>query len=289
MSRIEACFKVLANMQRKALVPYITAGDPEPAKTVALLHILAEAGADLIELGVPFSDPMADGPVIQRASERALLHHVSLTDVLSCVARFRASNTTTPIVLMGYLNPVEVMGYDAFAGAAQDAGVDGVLTVDLPPEEGHELNAALTARNVDPIFLIAPTTTEQRIDYICRRARGFIYYVSLKGVTGAGGLDEAAVARNVARIRHYTELPICVGFGIKDAAAAARMAVFADGVVVGSALVARIEQCINEKESPEASIAALVAGMREALDWGCVDQAAVAAGDKNRSAGSKKD
>jgi len=218
-----------------------------------------------------------------------LQHHVRLRDVLSCVAQFRASNTTVPIVLMGYLNPVEVMGYEAFADAAQEAGVDGVLTVDLPPEEGHELIAALTARHVDPIFLIAPTTTEQRIDQICRQARGFIYYVSLKGVTGAGGVDEAAVARNIARIRRYTKLPICVGFGIKDAAAAARMAAFADGVVVGSALVARIEQCLNDKESPETPIAALVGGMRQAIDSGCIERATVTSGANYRSAGNKKD
>ena len=266
MSRIAACFATLHNAGRKALIPYITAGDPNPTVTVPLLHALVEVGADIIELGVPFSDPMADGPVIQQACERALVHHVSLRQVLEMVREFRRQNTTTPLVLMGYLNPVEVMGYEAFATAAARAGVDGVLMVDLPPEEGHALMERLRQQDLDPIFLLAPTTTAARLNKICSTASGFVYYVSLKGVTGAATLDTAAVANKVKEIRHITKLPIGVGFGIRDGATAAAVAAVADAVIVGSALVSRIGALADSPDKIPAEAAALLGEMRRAMD-----------------------
>jgi tryptophan synthase alpha chain len=267
VSRIEACFRRLKTARRKALVPYVTAGDPDPAVTVPLMHAMAGAGADILELGVPFSDPMADGPVIQRASERALRHHVSLHDVLAMVARFRERDADTPVVLMGYLNPVEAMGYAAFAEAAAAAGVDGVLTVDMPPEEAGELIAAFAERGLDPIFLAAPTTTPERMDRICAAGRGFIYYVSLKGVTGAANLDIASVRERLAELRRHTGLPVGVGFGIRDADSAARVAAVADAVVVGSALVRLIEDNADAGEaSLVAAITARLREMRAAID-----------------------
>ncbi|MDF0606520.1 tryptophan synthase subunit alpha [Neisseriaceae bacterium TC5R-5] len=239
MSRIARCFANLAG--RKALIPFITAGDPQPALTVELMYGLVDGGADIIELGVPFSDPMADGPVIQRASERALLHKVGLREVLDIVAAFRQSNTTTPVVLMGYLNPVFAMGYAEFAERAKSSGVDGVLTVDSPPEESVDLAAALCAVDLDPVFLIAPTTPNSRVLEIAKLARGYVYYVSLKGVTGAGHLDIDEVARKIASLREYIRLPIGVGFGIRDAATAKAIASAADAVVIGSRLVQEIE------------------------------------------------
>ena len=241
MSRLAQCFGRLRAAGRKVLIPYVTAGDPAPALTVPLMHAMVQAGADVLELGVPFSDPMADGPVIQRASERALAHHVSLRGVLDMVREFRRRDGVTPVVLMGYLNPVETMGYAAFAAAAAEAGVDGVLTVDLPPEEAGDLLGALDARGLDPIFLVAPNSTPERLRRISAAARGFIYYVSLKGVTGASHLDVESVRGKVAEIRRYTELPVGVGFGIRDAASAAAVADMADAVVIGSALVKIIE------------------------------------------------
>ena len=266
MSRIAACFATLHNAGRKALIPYITAGDPNPTVTVPLLHALVEVGADIIELGVPFSDPMADGPVIQQACERALVHHVSLRQVLEMVREFRRQNTTTPLVLMGYLNPVEVMGYETFAAAAAQAGVDGVLMVDLPPEEGHALMERLRQQDLDPIFLLAPTTTAARLNKICSTASGFVYYVSLKGVTGAATLDTAAVANKVKEIRHITKLPIGVGFGIRDGATAAAVAAVADAVIVGSALVSRIGALADSPDKIPAEAAALLGEMRRAMD-----------------------
>jgi tryptophan synthase alpha chain len=266
MSRIAACFAALRSAGRKALIPYVTAGDPDPKVTVPLLHALVEAGADIIELGVPFSDPMADGPVIQQACERALVHHVSLRQVLEMVREFRRRNTTTPLVLMGYLNPVEVMGYEAFAVAAAQAGVDGVLMVDLPPEEGHVLVEHLQHQQLDPIFLLAPTTTPTRLNKICATASGFVYYVSLKGVTGAATLDTAAVANKVKEIRDITTLPIGVGFGIRDGATAAAVAAVADAVIVGSALVSRIGALAETPDKIPAEAAALLAEMRRAMD-----------------------
>ena len=239
MSRIGECFKSLRRGGRTALVPYITAGDPRPEETVALMHTMVESGADIIELGVPFSDPMADGPVIQSACERALEHGVTLENVVGMVADFRRNNTDIPVVLMGYFNPIEAMGVQKFAEAAAKASVDGVITVDLPPEEAQlaGMTDALSQAGIDPIFLLAPTSSEDRIQYICKVARGFIYYVSLKGVTGAGHLDSADIAEHLEVIRRYTSLPVAVGFGIKDATSAVAVSTFADAVVIGSALV----------------------------------------------------
>ncbi len=266
MSRIAACFARLRADGRKALIPYVTAGDPNPAVTVPLMHALVEAGADIIELGVPFSDPMADGPVIQQACERALLHHTSLRHVLEMVRAFRADDDTTPVVLMGYLNPVEVMGYPTFARAAAAAGVDGVLTVDLPPEEGSELVSQLRGHGLDPIFLLAPNSTAERVKKICAAASGFVYYVSLKGVTGAATLDTEAVARKLREIRAVTELPIGVGFGIRDGDSAARVAAVADAVVVGSALVSEIGALAATPDKIPAQGAAVIAEMRRSMD-----------------------
>ena len=266
MSRIKGRFEALRGAGRKALIPYITAGDPDPSITVPLLHALVEAGADILELGVPFSDPMADGPVIQAAHERALKHHVNLKQVLGMVRSFRTQDSTTPVVLMGYLNPFEIMGYEVFAKAAQAAGVDGVLTVDLPPEESTDFRAALRAVEIDPIFLVAPNSTAARIARIAAAASGFVYYVSLKGVTGAASLDVAGVARKLDEIRAITPLPLGVGFGIKDADSAARVAAIADAVVVGSAIVHKLGELAGQPERLLTEIPAVVAQMRRAMD-----------------------
>lgn len=266
MSRISGRFADLKSRNRTALIPFITAGDPQPDVTVPLMHTLVRAGADLVELGVPFSDPMADGPVIQRASERALTHHVALHDVLDMVGEFRREDPDTPVILMGYLNPIEVMGYQAFADAAADAGVDGVLTVDIPPEESHDLVQALRARSLDPIYLAAPTSNRQRLEMIAAAASGFIYYVSLKGVTGAANLVVEEVAEKLGQIREVTNLPLGIGFGIKDAEMAAAMSRIADAVVVGSALVSTIEANINEPGKIEKELEQLLQEMRVAMD-----------------------
>ena len=266
MSRIAARFASLRDQGRKALIPYITAGDPQPDVTVPLMHALVEAGADLLELGVPFSDPMADGPVIQAACERALRHHVSLTQVLDMVRRFRDTDEQTPVVLMGYLNPIEVMGYVKFAGAARAAGVDGVLTVDLPPEEAHDLVDSLKANQLDPIFLAAPTSDDDRLRRMAECGSGFLYYVSFKGVTGANRLDVKSVQQKLAQIRANTGLPVGVGFGISDAESAAQVAEFADAVVVGSALVKRIAALASRPEDVAGQAPAIIAEMRRAMD-----------------------
>ncbi len=266
MSRIVNCFKKLELRGRKALVPYITAGDPTPAVTLPLMHEMVKAGADMIELGVPFSDPMADGPVIQAASERALTYQVSLHDVLEMVQRFRLTDKATPVILMGYLNPIEVMGYDTFARAAAQAGVDGVLTVDLPPEEGSDLLNALNGQLLDPIFLIAPTSTDERIKMITSNACGFVYYVALKGVTGASDLNVDDVAAQLKKVRRFTGLPVGVGFGIKDAESAARIADFADAVVVGSAVVQRVADNADSPDDIKTAVADLLREMRQAMD-----------------------
>lgn len=266
MNRIDARFQGLREAGRKALVPFITAGDPAPGLTVGLMHALVEGGADIIELGVPFSDPMADGPVIQRASERALAHHTRLSDVLAMVREFRGRDADTPVVLMGYLNPIEIMGYGDFATAAAEAGVDGVLSVDCPPEEGGGYLDALRGAGLHPIFLIAPTSHEARMRRICGAAGGFVYYVSLKGVTGAGHLDIAAVDEKVSEIRGYTGLPVGVGFGIKDADTAARMASIADAVIVGSAIVSRVEALADRPDALAEELRAFVSGLRQAID-----------------------
>jgi tryptophan synthase alpha chain len=246
MSRISDTFIALKAQGKKALIPYITAGDPNPSLTLSLLHGLVEAGADLIELGIPFSDPMADGPVIQRASERALAHGTSLKDVLGMVSEFRKQNQTTPIILMGYANPVEAMGQAKFVEAAKAAGVDGVLTVDYPPEECQEFVGLLNAQGIDPIFLLAPTSHAERVTSVIKSASGFVYYVSLKGVTGASNLDIEEVAGKVAAIREQTDLPIGVGFGVRDAATAKAVAAIADAVVIGSRTVQEIESSTPE-------------------------------------------
>lgn len=266
MSRIAERFASLQQQQRKALIPFITAGDPAPEITVDLLHGLVAAGADIIELGVPFSDPMADGPVIQRASERALAHRVRLRDVLAMVAAFRRDDTATPLVLMGYLNPVERFGYAAFAAAAAEAGVDGLLTVDLPPEEASELTTPLRAAAIDPIFLLSPTTGPERIAAICHEASGFVYYVSVKGITGSAALDTDEVAARVATIRERTALPVGVGFGIRDAASAAAVAAVADAVIVGSALVSRVEALAATPDRIVPELSAFIGELRQAID-----------------------
>ena len=227
---------------RTALVPYITAGDPRPEWTVPLMHRLVAAGADMIELGVPFSDPMADGPVIQKAVERALSHQVSLRQVLQMVADFRRDNTTTPIVLMGYLNPVEVMTYETFAKEAAAVGVQGVLTVDMPPEESEAYCKDLHENGLETIFLVSPTTPESRLQAVNEKGRGFFYYVSLKGVTGSKDLDVGDVTQHVGHLRNQVALPVGIGFGIRDAESAYQMAKVGDAVIVGSALVSVIEQ-----------------------------------------------
>ncbi len=266
MSRIARRFAELAERDRTALIPYITAGDPSAAMTVTLMHGLVAAGADLVELGVPFSDPIADGPVIQRATERALAHGVSLHQVLDLVQRFREEDRETPIILMGYLNPIEVMGYQAFASAAQTAGVDGVLVVDVPPEEADELVAALRAQSLDLVYLIAPTSTDGRIARIAEVASGFLYYVSVKGVTGAANLDLNDVAEKLGQIRQHTSLPVGVGFGIKDAATAAQIAGIADAVIVGSAIVRLIEERTATPQTIPGVVGDFLVGLRQAID-----------------------
>jgi tryptophan synthase alpha chain len=263
---LTAKFDALKKAQRKALIPFITAGDPNPAFTVPALHAMVKAGADILELGVPFSDPMADGPVIQRASERALAHKMSLRKVLELVKQFRADDRETPVVLMGYLNPIEAMGYEAFAAKAGEAGVDGVLTVDMPPEESADFLPLLEKAGIDPIYLLAPNSTEDRIRKMGQLGRGYLYYVSLKGVTGAGHLDLGDVERKLAEIRRLTSLPVGVGFGVKNAETAAAIGRLADGVVVGSALVGKIEASESNPAKALADIVELLGSMRAALD-----------------------
>lgn len=266
MSRISPTLAALAQSGRKALIPYITAGDPSPESTVALLHALVQAGADVIELGIPFSDPMADGPVIQRASERALARGVSLRDCLRWVDEFRQTNRTTPIVLMGYANPIERMGTAPFVEAAVRAGVDGVLVVDYPPEECEGFSQALRAAEIDPIFLLAPTSSTQRMDQVARLGGGYLYYVSLKGVTGAASLDVASVAERVALVRRHASLPVGVGFGISDAASAVAVAEHADAVVIGSAIIKLMEGQAPPAEHQLEAARGFLAGIRSALD-----------------------
>ncbi|MEE9422222.1 MAG: tryptophan synthase subunit alpha [Gammaproteobacteria bacterium] len=266
MSRIAQRFDSLKKQGRTALIPYITAGDPQPDVTVPLLHALVDAGADLLEIGVPFSDPMADGPVIQAACERALKHKIGMRHVLDMVTEFRQQDQETPIILMGYLNPIEVMGYAEFAVAANAAGVDGVITVDLPPEEATDFCAELTGRQLDPIFLAAPTSDDERIKRMVSLGGGFLYYVSFKGVTGANRLDVTAVANKLKQIRACTSLPIAVGFGIRDAESAAQVAGVADAVVVGSALVGRMAELADEPENISSKAPVIIAAMRNAMD-----------------------
>lgn len=264
MSRIQTTFATLKANNKKALIPYITAGDPHPKFTVNLMNAMVENGANIIELGVPFSDPMADGPVIQRASERALVHKVGLRKVLELVKTFREKDNETPVVLMGYANPIEAMGVSTFAAAANDAGVDGVLTVDYPPEECEDFITELNKNNMDSIFLLSPTTEKQRVDLVVKQATGFLYYVSLKGVTGAANLDVEEVRSRVADIRKQTNLPVGVGFGVKDAVTAKSVAVFADAVVVGSRTVLTVEE--SSEETLIDNISHLIQELRTAID-----------------------
>jgi tryptophan synthase alpha chain len=264
MNRIDATFGALRAAGRTALIPYVTAGDPSLAVTLDMLPRIVSAGADVIELGVPFSDPMADGPVIQRASERALAQGVGLSNVIDLVAQFRVRNDTTPIVLMGYANPIEAMGVERFADAARKAGVDGVLVVDYPPEEAREFAALLDARGLAPIFLVAPTTPASRLATVAELARGYVYYVSLKGVTGASHLDTADVAQHLAQIRKAITLPVGVGFGIRDASSAQAIAAHADAVVIGSRIIQEIEAATPNTAAQHA--AQWLGTIRAALD-----------------------
>jgi tryptophan synthase alpha chain len=268
MSRIQAVFETLKAQGRKALIPYVTAGDPFPDATVELMLAMAKAGADVIELGVPFSDPMADGPVIQRAAERALAKGIGMPQVLDFVHGFRKANNTTPIVLMGYANPIERYdqrkGEGAFVRDAKAAGVDGILVVDYPPEECEAFAAQLKAQQLDPIFLLAPTTTEQRMKDVGRITSGYVYYVSLKGVTGAGGIDVNAVAEMVPRIRAHVSVPVGVGFGIRDAETAKAVAAVSDAVVIGSRIVQLLET--QTRDNVASAGAAFIAEIRAALD-----------------------
>ncbi|MES3025650.1 MAG: tryptophan synthase subunit alpha [Pseudomonadota bacterium] len=264
MSRISSTFAALAAQHKTGLVTFITAGDPAPALTVPLMHALVAGGADVLELGVPFSDPMAEGPVIQRACERALKFKVGIGDVFNYVREFRQTDRDTPVVLMGYANPIERIGTDAFIARAVEAGVDGAIIVDYPPEECEQFAGAMRAAGLDLIFLLAPTSTPERIAQVARFGSGFSYYVSLKGVTGAGNIDTADVARRLTAIRGHVKLPVGVGFGIRDAATARAVAQVADAVVIGSRIIEEIE-----KTPPELVVAAVqsfVAGIREALD-----------------------
>ena len=264
MSRIQSAFERLARERRKALIPYVTAGDPGAEVTVPLMRALVAAGADVIELGVPFSDPMADGPVIQRSSERALRNHIGIDDVLAFVSEFRDSDVSTPIVLMGYANPIESMGSERFADAAHRAGVDGVLVIDYPPEESAEFAKLLRARGIDMIFLLAPTSTETRIEEVARLASGYIYYVSLRGVTGAEHLDLDDVAAKLPAIRGKTKLPVGVGFGIRDGQTARAVAQIADAVVIGSRIIQEMEQATPKTCVEKA--ATLLKEIRRAID-----------------------
>ena len=264
MSRIQTVFTTLKQQGKTALIPYITAGDPHPKHTVNLMHTMVKHGADMIELGVPFSDPMADGPVIQRASERALMHKVGLTSVLDMVKTFRETNQTTPIILMGYANPIEAIGASVFADRAKAADIDGVITVDYPPEECGDFVQQLRSRDIDPVFLLSPTTDQKRVDLIVNQASGFVYYVSLKGVTGAANLDIVEVSQRVASIRQQTNLPVGVGFGIRDAATAKATAAIADAVVVGSRMVQTIEA--SNDDNLLSNVATLMDELKSAVD-----------------------
>ena len=266
MSRIKACFEQLKSVGKTALIPYITAGDPEPWVTVSMLHAMVEAGANILELGIPFSDPMSDGPVIQKACERALKNDISLTNVLEMVSQFREKDDETPIVLMGYANPLEAMGYDIFAHAAQEAGVDGILTVDMPPEESKDFLTAMESHEIDTIFLVAPTTSFERMKKIARYARGFIYYVSIKGVTGTATLDVSEVESKLDLLKQCTDIPLGVGFGIRDGKSAAAVSEVADAVVVGSTLVNCIADHAERPDELPSALSGLISEMRHAMN-----------------------
>ncbi len=264
MSRIKNTFAALAAQRKKGLIPFITAGDPNLEQTVEFMHALAKGGADVIELGVPFSDPMADGPVIQRSSERALARGVTLKRVLADVRRFRENDDRTLVVLMGYANPIERMGAEALAQAAKEAGVDGVLVVDYPPEEAEGFGQSMQAAGIGPIFLLAPTSTDERIAAVGKIASGYVYYVSLKGVTGAGNLDVSSIASKIPAIKSHVLLPISVGFGTRDAHTARAVADVADAVVIGSRLVQLLEEA--PPATAAVTLASFIAEIRQVLD-----------------------
>jgi tryptophan synthase alpha chain len=266
MNRIDQRLEYLRASGRKMLSPYITAGDPEPGMTVDLMHALVAAGADVLELGIPFSDPMAEGPVIQAAMERALLHGVTCHDVLSMVRTFRLKDANTPIVLMGYMNPIEQYGYEKFAIDAHSAGVDGMIVVDLPPEESHDIALYWREAGLHNIYLCSPTTTEDRMQLLKEYAHGYLYYVSLKGVTGSNSIDLASVETQYLRRKTQTSLPVMVGFGTKTAEMAADVAGFADGVIVGAALINQIQDAYVAKKDSIKAGASLIQAMRRAMD-----------------------
>ena len=264
MSRIQNYFKSLKESNKKALIPFITAGDPHPSETVKLMHALVTSGADMIELGIPFSDPIADGPVIQRASERALKNSVGITSTIKLAAEFRKENKDTPVILMGYANPIEAIGIDNFIDLINDAGVDGVITVDYPPEESSVFVSKLRKYDIDSIFLLSPTTDDDRIKLIVDQASGFLYYVSLKGVTGSANIDIQQVADRVKNIQKHTDLPIAVGFGVRDAKTANEVALVSDAVVIGSRIVREIEDADPDNLIPK--INSLMTEIKSAID-----------------------
>ncbi len=264
MSRIASTFSNLTAQNKKGLIPFITAGDPAPELTVQLMHALVAGGADIIELGVPFSDPMADGPVIQRSSERALKNGVGLRDVLEYVREFRTKNQMTPVVLMGYANPIEHMGIDHFIRAAKEVGVDGVLVVDYPPEECEEFAASMKQNGLDTIFLLAPTSTDERIEEVGKIASGYVYYVSLKGVTGSAQLDLAAVTAMIPKIKKHVTVPVGVGFGIRDGQTASAIASVSDAVVIGSRIIQELEN--TPRDQAIQAVQNFIQGIRQALD-----------------------
>jgi tryptophan synthase alpha chain len=265
VSRIQTCFEQLARNNKKALISYITAGDPHPSRTLEIMHALTEAGTDIIELGIPFSDPMADGPVIQLACERALKHATSLKDVIEIVKQFRETNSTTPVVLMGYQNPIEIFGVEKFAKTVSGM-VDGVITVDLPPEESQQISPVYKQHDIDTIYLLAPTTKDQRIQMITDLASGFLYYVSFKGITGASQIDVSSVKAKVDQIRKHTDIPIAVGFGIKDAKTARMVADCSNAVVVGSAIVSIIAEHGEDVAVAMSKVKSLLREIKNALD-----------------------
>ena len=266
MSRIEECFNAIKKNKKKALIPFLTAGDPSPAVTARLMHKLVDAGSDIIELGVPFSDPMADGPVIQRASERALAQKTNTDDVFNIVKEFRIKDKLTPIILMGYLNPIEIMGYSKFIEKASKVGIDGLIVVDLPPEESAELQEVLKLHDIDQIFLLSPTTIDDRLTRICDAASGFLYYVSLKGVTGSNQLNVKKVEEKIKKIRTKTTLPLAVGFGVRDAEVAQAVGRISDAVVIGSALVEKIAEYTGNTEDMIQGVSSFISSLRKALD-----------------------
>ncbi len=266
MGMLSERLKSLASNNKKALVAYIVAGDPQPEVTVPLMHRLVESGVDVIELGVPFSDPEAEGPVIQLAHERALAHKISLDDCLQMAAEFRQSDAETPIVLMGYLNPIEAMGYDNFATKAAKAGVNGTIIVNLPPEEAGSMSEFLAANDIEPIYLLAPTTTDERAQMICEASRGFVYYVSVKGTTGAGNLDIDDVSEKMDRFKKVSKLPIMVGFGVKDGPGAKAVAEVSDGAVVGSAIVKLMDEHKADPKKLHDEVGQFVRELRAAID-----------------------